>query len=193
MIRNRATLVRAVLALCTALLPITSADAQQVRQAPPSLLAQFDVQRGTLQTISLPATQQDAVVASVSIAGARYTMDLRLHDVRAPNFQLLERTSAGLQPLPRPDCVTYRGGLLEVPNARVAATVQGGTVEAMIHLPATAPGQLDEVWVVQLTQYHDHVAGHTATRRHFAHVSKDELRAADGTAGHRNLLQSDNR
>lgn len=149
MTRNRATLVRAVLALCTALLPITSADAQQVRQAPPSLLAQFDVQRGTLQTISLPATQQDAVVASVSIAGARYTMDLTLHDVRAPNFQLLERTSAGLQPLPRPDCVTYRGGLLEAPNARVAATVQGGTVEAMIHLPATAPGQLDEVWVVQ--------------------------------------------
>ncbi|MEC7724330.1 MAG: M12 family metallo-peptidase [Planctomycetota bacterium] len=141
--------LRPLFLLFAASLGASATMAQQVRQAPPSLLAQFDVHAGSLQSISLPVSQHDRVTVSVVLAGTRYTMDVALHDVRAPNFQLLERTSAGLVPLPRPDCVTYRGSLQELPLARVAATVVDGAMEAMIYLPTTSPTQPDEVWVVQ--------------------------------------------
>ncbi|MEC9046481.1 MAG: M12 family metallo-peptidase [Planctomycetota bacterium] len=141
--------LRPLFLLFAASLGASATMAQQVRQAPPSLLAQFDVHAGSLQSISLPVSQHDRVTVSVVLAGTRYTMDVALHDVRAPNFELLERTSAGLVPLPRPDCVTYRGSLQELPLARVAATVVDGAMEAMIYLPATSPTQPDTVWVVQ--------------------------------------------
>ncbi|MEC8251607.1 MAG: M12 family metallo-peptidase [Planctomycetota bacterium] len=141
--------LRPLFLLFAASLGASATMAQQFRQAPPSLLAQFDVHAGSLQSISLPVSQHDRVTASVVLAGTRYTMDVALHDVRAPNFELLERTSAGLVPLPRPDCVTYRGSLQELPLARVAATVVDGAMEAMIYLPATSPTQPDTVWVVQ--------------------------------------------
>ncbi|MEC8653842.1 MAG: M12 family metallo-peptidase [Planctomycetota bacterium] len=141
--------LRPLFLLFAASLGASATVAQQVRQAPPSLLAQFDVHAGSLQSISLPVSQHDRFTASVVLAGTRYTMDVALHDVRAPNFELLERTSAGLVPLPRPDCVTYRGSLQELPLARVAATVVDGAMEAMIYLPTTSPTQPDTVWVVQ--------------------------------------------
>jgi|GEM_PF-1781600 len=147
--RPYAWAARSALSLLAALSLISTSAAQQVRQAPPALLSQFDVSVGTLQTIGLPPTQHDRVVASVELAGARYTMDLTLHDVRGPGFQLFERTSLGLVPLPRPACVTYRGALREVPNSRVAATVIDGSMEAMIYLPPTAAGQPDTTWVIQ--------------------------------------------
>lgn len=135
--------------LLAALVAAPAAVGQQARQAPPTLLAQFDVHAGSLQSISLPPSQHDRVLASVRLAGTSYTMDVTLHDVRSPGFELFERTSAGLIPLPRPDCVTYRGTLQELPLARVAATVVDGTMEAMIYIPATSPTQLDQTWVIQ--------------------------------------------
>jgi hypothetical protein len=140
---------RLILTLALLLAPWVGVRAQQVLQAPPTLLAQFDLDLGTVQSLSLPGTQHDAVTTTVTLAGVRYTIDLALHDVRSPDFQLYERNAAGLVPLPRPACVTYRGQLREWPEARVAATVVDGSMEAMIHLPAAAAGEPGEVWVVQ--------------------------------------------
>ena len=133
----------------SAVAPVATLVGQHVRQAPPAVLAPFDVGAGTLQSIPLPPRQQDHVVATVRLGGTWYTLDVTLHDVRSPNFQLLERTSTGLIPHPRPACVTYRGALRELPGARVAATVVGGSMEAMIYLPPRAPGQPHQTWVVQ--------------------------------------------
>ncbi|MGC6486581.1 MAG: M12 family metallo-peptidase [Planctomycetota bacterium] len=140
---------RRLLLLVVAMTPWLAVGAQQVHQAPPSLLAQFDLDLGTLQSLSLPGTQHDAVTTTVALGGVRYTVDLALHDVRSPDFQLYERTALGLVPLPRPACVTYRGQLRERPDARVAATVVDGSMEAMIHMPAEDPAAPGEVWVVQ--------------------------------------------
>lgn len=140
---------RRLLLLVVTMTPGLAVGAQQAHQAPPSLLAQFDVDAGTVQTLSLPATQHDTVTTTVTLAGVRYTVDVALHDVRSPDFQLFERTAAGLVPLPRPPCVTYRGALRELPGARVAATIVDGAMEAMVHMPAPTPGAPGETWVVQ--------------------------------------------
>jgi hypothetical protein len=147
--RARAGVIRPFLLSMAALMPLAAAAAQQVRQAPPVLLAQFDVNAGTVQSLSLPATLEDSFEVPVVIGGVPYTMALFNYDVRAPGFQLFERTAAGLVLLPTPDCVTFRGVLLELPNSRVAATFVDGTLEGMVYMPPTGPGLLGETWVVQ--------------------------------------------
>ncbi len=83
------------------------------------------------------------------LLGAAYTMAISRYDVRAPGFQLIERTATGDVLLPRPACVTYRGELLELPGARVAASVVDGMMDGLVYLPPAGPGQLGETWVVQ--------------------------------------------
>ncbi len=147
--RTRADVTRPFLLLIAALMPLAAAAAQQVRQAPPALLAQFDVNAGTVQSLSLPATPQDNLEVPVVLGGVPYTMALFNYDVRAPGFQLFERTAAGLVLQPTPNCVTFRGVLLEVPNSRVAATLVDGTLEGMVYMPPAGLGQPGETWVVQ--------------------------------------------
>ncbi len=147
--RPRADVIPPILFLIAALMPLAATAAQQVRQAPPTLLAQFDVNTGTVQSLSLPATPQDRFDLPIVLGGAPYTMALFNYDVRAPGFQLFERTAAGLVPRPTPDCVTFRGELLEMPNSRVAATFVDGTLEGMVYMPPAGAGQLGETWVVQ--------------------------------------------
>lgn len=140
---------RLLLILIATLAPLAMASAQQVRLAPPNLLAPFDVGAGTLQSLSLPGTPQDGVRVPVVLGGVPYTMELSPHDVRAPGFQLFERTANGLVLQPTPACVTYRGSLLELPDAKVAATIVDGTVEGMVYMPVTRPGKPGDTWVVQ--------------------------------------------
>ncbi|MFN3240023.1 MAG: M12 family metallo-peptidase [Planctomycetota bacterium] len=144
-----ATSARLLLLLIATLAPFASANAQQARLAPPNLLALFEVGAGTLQSLSLPGSPQDSLRVPVVLGGVPYTLALAPHDVRAANFQLFERTAQGLVLHPTPDCVTFRGSLVEQPNARVAATVVDGTLEGMVFLPPTGPGLNGETWVVQ--------------------------------------------
>ncbi|MCK5942282.1 MAG: hypothetical protein KAI24_09965, partial [Planctomycetes bacterium] len=146
---RRPSAARLYLFLFAVALPLACAGAQQVRQAPPAVLNLFDVAAGTLQSLTVVGDGSGDLVVPVVIGGARRSMVLSLHDVRAPDFQLFERTAAGLVPLPTPPCVTYRGHLAEEPSARVAATVIDGTVEAMIYRASTAAGVAPETWVVQ--------------------------------------------
>jgi len=147
--RDRGVAARLSQLLLAASLTLTFATAQGVQLAPPSLLSQFDVSAGTLQTLSVRPTNQNTLKVSVVLGGMTRTMSLSLHDVRAPGFQLYERNASGLLPLPTPPCVTYRGVLLEEPATRVAATVINGTVEALVHRPPTGPNTLGQTWVVQ--------------------------------------------
>jgi hypothetical protein len=135
--------------LLAVVLSLACASAQQVQLAPPSLLGQFDVSAGTLQTLTVPAGSPKSVSVKVVIAGEPRTIDLAMHDVRGPGFQLLERNASGLTPLPTPPCVTYRGFLAEEPTTRVAATVVNGSIEAMIHRAPTGPNVVGQTWVVQ--------------------------------------------
>ncbi len=132
-----------------ALLSAAPLAAQQVRRAPPSLLAKFDVAAGTLQTLALSAARQDALQAQVVLGGTAYTMAIALHDVRAPGFELIEQSATGQVLVQRPACVTYRGALRELPGSRVAASVVDGMLDGLIYLPPAAPGQRGETWAVQ--------------------------------------------
>jgi len=133
-------------------LPLTFACGQQVQLAPPSLLSQFDISAGTLQKLAIGAGAQQSLSVPVVLAGVKRTMNLSLHDVRAPGFQLFERNASGLQLQPTPPCVTFRGFLVEEPTTRVAATVVNQAVEAMIYRTPTGPGVPGETWVVQSLQ-----------------------------------------
>lgn len=147
--RAHVGLVQLVLFLVVGAMPFTAIAAQQVRQAPPQLLAQFDVHAGTVQSLLLPARQVDQLHVPVVIGGVHHTMALFRYDVRAPGFQLFERTAAGLVLLPKPECVTFRGVLLDVPDSRVAVTVVDGTLEGMVYMPSAGQALQGETWVVQ--------------------------------------------
>lgn len=168
---------RPFLWLLTACLFLGTASAQQVRQAPPSLLAQFDVNAGTVQSLHLPSSSPDRFDVPVVLGGVPYTMSLYEHDVRAPNFQLYERNGSGLVLLPTPECVTFRGELLELPDSRVAATFVDGTLEGMVYMPAQgAPQQggvqVAETWVVQPVR---RVNAAAAASLHVVYRAKDTL------------------
>lgn len=156
-LRLLAARLRALLLMLLA--PLPSVAAQQVRQAPPSLLARLDAAAGTVQTLALPTTQQDALQVEVVLGGVAYTMALARHELRAPGFQLIEQSATGAVVHPTPACVTYRGGLLELPNARVAASVVDGMLDGRVYLPPAGPGQLGETWAVQAARRLDPRAG----------------------------------
>ncbi|MCR9248443.1 MAG: M12 family metallo-peptidase [bacterium] len=137
-----ATLAFFAASLATAQAPTVSAAAT-VRPAPPSLMSQFDVAAATVQTLVVPAGSPDSVDVTVVMGGQPLTFRLVKHDVRAPNYQLFESGSDGLVPLPRPECVTYRGYIEQDPGSEVAATVEGGSVEIFARLGS------GDVWAVQ--------------------------------------------
>ncbi|MFK7741858.1 MAG: zinc-dependent metalloprotease family protein [Planctomycetota bacterium] len=140
----------------TALLPAVAKPAvapqtqgPAVRNAPPALLAKFEVQTGTLQTLTVQADQSSEYRVPVWLGADLRTMVVDLHDVRSPNFQLLVQDLNGIHAEPTPPCVTYRGYLLEEPNTRVAASIIDGTLDALIHRAPTGPNAAGEVWAVQ--------------------------------------------
>jgi hypothetical protein len=113
----------------------------RVLPAPPGLLQQFDVMVGTVQSLTVPQAPGAALI-EVVLGGATVQLELQPHDVRSPAFQLFERTAAGLQLLPTPPSVTYRGGIAGEADSIVAATIDGGSVCAYVL-------RGDETWVVQ--------------------------------------------
>lgn len=137
--------------IATALLSISAAaqTPTPVRQAPPGLLSKFDITRGTLQSINVIPQINGAFLLPVAVNGQTYTMSLLPHDLRGPNFKLMLEDATGLQQLPTPPCVTYRGSVLEDQSIKIAATVVDGTVTATIYEPGAGPGLPGKTWVVQ--------------------------------------------
>jgi hypothetical protein len=108
------------------------AQAPQVQQAPPQLLQQFHVHAGTMQSLVVPPVSPPTAQVAVSLAGQVQVLDLHLHDVRAPGFQLWEVGPQGRVLLPTPACVTYRGELVGEPGSAVAATIDRGSLTALV-------------------------------------------------------------
>ena len=141
------------LALCAMLLGVpVAAQAQPtptVRQAPPALLAQFAINYGTVQILSVTPDVAGNYLIAVQIGGNQRTIALAPHDLRGRGFQLIVEDALGRHTLPTPPCVTFRGALVEDPTCKVAATIVGGTLTATIYEPAAAVGLPGKTWVVQ--------------------------------------------
>ncbi|MEC7583325.1 MAG: M12 family metallo-peptidase [Planctomycetota bacterium] len=148
-----------------------SRDEIKVRFAPPKVLSQFDISAGTLQTLSVQPSGNGDCRVGVILAGVEYTMLLTLHEMRSPNFQLLVDGENGTYQVPTPDCVTYRGMLLEEPTTKVVATVVDGGVTAEIHR-LDSPTRRAETWVVQPLRAVEPTAG---TSAHVVYHAGDNL------------------
>ncbi|MFQ5506129.1 MAG: M12 family metallo-peptidase [Planctomycetota bacterium] len=117
-----------------------------VRQAPPGVLEAFDVNAGTLQSLSLPSSVEKPFEVRVFLGRMLHTLELRPHDVRSDKFVLLVEDRNGIRQVPRPTSVTYRGTLRGQPDSIVAASLVDGQLRALIQLGKA-------VWAVQpLTQ-----------------------------------------
>ncbi|HEB54014.1 MAG TPA: hypothetical protein ENI87_12235, partial [bacterium] len=134
--------------LGTALLTAMLA-AQDAHHAPPKLLAGFDVHAGTLQSLAIQRDDAGNYLIPVRLGQKPRTMALRPHDIRSPNFRLLVRDAAGIHTAPTPECITYRGHLVEEPQVRVAASIVDGSIDAIIHRPTGPNAPLGDNWVVQ--------------------------------------------
>lgn len=107
----------------------------RVYPAPPSLLQQFDVTAGTVQELNLPNVAQQGFVIDVSFAGVVRQLRLDPVDVRAPGFRLLVADQNGMHEVPAPPSVTFRGGLVDDPDTDAAASVDGGSLRAIVRMP----------------------------------------------------------
>jgi len=149
----RATGALLVTSLAAALFAAPStAQAQQdatVRQAPPTLLAKFDIHAGTLQSLNVTPDAFGNYLIPIQIAGQQFTISAQPYDLRSPGFQLLVQDQNGTTTAPTPPCVTFRGVLLEEPTTAVVATIENGTITATIHEDLPASGVAGKVWVVQ--------------------------------------------
>ncbi len=101
--------------------------------APPALCAAFHVVAGTVQHVDPVRAGNGDVLVEVEFAGQMRRLALQPHDVRGPGFQFLVRDDNGVRQMPRPANVTYRGIVLEDQGSWVAATVVGGSVQAIVH------------------------------------------------------------
>lgn len=121
---------------------VAPAQGPGVALAPPPVLAAFEVAAATLQTLTVP-TFASSMVVDVVLAGQLVQLSLAPFDVRAPDYQLWERTAAGLAAVPAPATTTCRGAIVAEPGSAVAAHFQGGGFCAYVE---RASGEL---WVVQ--------------------------------------------
>lgn len=130
---NRPTdALRGVLLALFLLPAVAVAQAPTVQLAPPLLLQQFDVTAGTMQSLAVPPLHPPTAQVAVSLAGAVVVLDLRQHEVRSPDYQLLESGPQGLVSVAVPECVTYRGAVVGDPESAVAATIDQGSLTAYV-------------------------------------------------------------
>ncbi|MEC7584853.1 MAG: M12 family metallo-peptidase [Planctomycetota bacterium] len=141
-----------------------------MRAAEPELLNGFDVAAGTVQDLTIAPNATGDYAITVTLADATVTMALHEHDLRAPGFALLVRDATGLQQVPTPACVTFRGALIEHPESKVVASIIDGQLTAQIHRPATLQGLPGETWVVQPVQIVEPNAG---PRLHLVYRASD--------------------
>ncbi|HIF02779.1 MAG TPA: hypothetical protein EYQ84_05515, partial [Nitrospinaceae bacterium] len=120
-----------------------------VRQAPPSLLSQFDIHAGTVQILNIAPNANGDYIIPIQVGGQQRTISAQPYDLRGAGYQLLLQDATGVHVMPTPACVTFRGILLEEPTTTVVATIENGTITASIHEELAAPGVEGKVWVVQ--------------------------------------------
>ncbi len=100
---------------------------------PADLLAALHLRDGTVQ--SLTFDHRDGVVTTnVLLDGTLRRLELRPHDLRAPDFKLLVDDGKGLTEVPAPPSVTYRGRVAGVDAAPVAASLIAGRLTATVHV-----------------------------------------------------------
>jgi len=102
--------------------------------APKSVTDQLGVTNATAQDLLLPWTVGQAFEVKVYLDGAQRTLQLRPHDVRSPDFQLLVDDGNTLRQIPTPQSVTYRGNVAGDSTSEVAAALVDGQLEAAIHV-----------------------------------------------------------
>ena len=100
--------------------------------------------RYDLQTLDLPATEQEPFTAEVRLGDQMQTLVLDPYTMRADDFQVLVQGEDGqLREVEAPPPRTYRGTIQGEPLSRVSATLMDGQLWAVV---AQESGQ---VWYVQ--------------------------------------------
>jgi len=105
----------------------------------------FQVSAGTLQDlVSLPATGVEAFEVQVLLGTRLCQLNLRKHEVRSSNFQLVVQDEDGSRVVATPPCITYRGEVVGQGNSMVAASLVAGRLTALVRL-----GDADTFWGIQ--------------------------------------------
>lgn len=85
----------------------------------------------------------------VALGETVYDMVLAQHSVRAPGFRVMLSDDFGeLVEAPLPPVTTYRGHLVQAPNASASATIRNGQIDAMILLDG-AKAEGERSWFIQ--------------------------------------------
>ncbi len=111
--------------------------------APPVVCNAFGVMAATLQHVEPAFDAAGHVTVGVECGAQTLRLQLWPHDVRSPGFRFLVQDDQGVRELPRPQSVTYRGTVPGDAGSWIAATVEGRSVKALVHM-----GNGDE-WAVQ--------------------------------------------
>lgn len=175
---------RASLALGLLVLGTSSAAAQSLSAPTQAELDGLDLVQAELQTLALPGSPQDlggTHSIAIELDGVSRTVHLWPHSVRALGFELLVQGEDGLliptEPAPP---ATLRGVVEGSPLSRVAGTLVGGQLEAIVSL---APDQ--ELWGIHPLS---DVRPGAAASSHLVYRAGDVL-ASGGTCGTDDLWQ----
>lgn len=95
---------------------------------------QLALRRVSIQNVSLLQPSAEVVSARIDVAGESWTLDLKKHSVRSPDFQVLVQTDASgaLHPHPAPPITTYRGVVREQPGTEVRVRLIDGHLKGVI-------------------------------------------------------------
>lgn len=116
--------------------------------APETILAQFHLRAGSVQSLTLPLQSGAAFQVDVVLGGVQRTLFLTPKDIRADDFQLLVHDAQGIRRLPTPVSVTYSGSVSGLGSAEVAAALFDGQLRATVHAGA-------DVWGIEPLQARD--------------------------------------
>ncbi|MEE8141689.1 MAG: M12 family metallo-peptidase, partial [Planctomycetota bacterium] len=127
--RSRGTLLVLFLGLVCA----TPVGAQAPALA--KVLAGLDVTEASLQTLTMDLdTESGLFHTSVELGGVTHTIELHRHSLRSDDFQVYADVGGGeLVAQPDPPIVTWRGTVLEDPDAIVVASYLSDDLRAMVY------------------------------------------------------------
>lgn len=131
--------------LAPALLLLASAVPCQVvpLEAPTALRQGFGLDAATVQDLLLPPNGERGFEVEIVLGGANRTLVLTPHDVRSHDFQLLVDDGRTLRRLDTPASVTFTGHVRGIADSSVAASLVGGSLDALVSLAK------DDLWGVQ--------------------------------------------
>lgn len=116
-----------------------------IESASPEVCATLGVSEATIQSLWIPPTLGPGEFRlPVVLDGREVVLALRPCELRAPGFRLLLDGPGGIQPLPTPPSVTWRGKAFGRPDSFVAASIVHGAVEGVVRLDSG-----DELWAIQ--------------------------------------------